>query len=245
MRAMPPARWLDRRFSLLGGSLTAASALLIGLTLVTSIVGAQVPGFLANGALSPALVFGGQLWRAVTWVFFEQSPLGLIFAALAIYWFGNDLVRIWGPVRFLATYVGLAAAAAGVTCAVSLFWPTLQSYGYYGAWPVVSALIIAWACAFPTRNILVYFVLPLSGKNLIYATLGGTVLFALLSGWVGAYVPHFAAELLSLAAMRGKGLGNLWARVKFELAYRNWRRRTSRLREVPRPPRDETPRWYH
>lgn len=242
---MPPARWLDRRFSLLGGSLTAASALLIGVTLVTSILGAQAPALLAKGAFAPALVFAGQLWRMVTWVFFEQSPLGLIFAALAIYWFGNDLVRIWGPVRFLATYLGLAAAAAGVTCAVALVSPAVEGHGYYGAWPVVSALIIAWACAFPTRNILVYFVLPLSGKNLIYATLGGTLLFALLSGWIGAYVPHFAAELLSLAAMRGKGLGNLWARVKFELAYRNWRRRTSRLREVPRPPRDETPRWYH
>ena len=242
---MPPARWLDRRFSLLGGSLTAAGGLVIGVTLVTSILGAQVPGILAKGAFAPALVFGGQLWRMVTWVFFEQNPLGLIFAALAIYWFGNDLVRIWGPLRFLATYVGLAAAAAGVTCVVALVSPAVEAHGYYGAWPVVSALIIAWACAFPTRNILVYFVLPLSGRNLIYATLGGTLLFALLSGWVGAYVPHFAAELLSLAAMRGKGLRNFWARVKFELAYRNWRRRTSRLREVPRPQRDETPRWYH
>ena len=242
---MPPAGWLDRRFSLLGGSLTAAGGLLIGLTLVTSILGAQVPGFAAAGELTPSLVFRGQLWRMVTWVFFEQNPLGLIFAALAIYWFGNDLVRIWGPVRFLATYLGVAAAAASVTCLLSLVSPPLYTFGFRGAWPVISALIIAWACAFPTRNILVYFVLPLSGKNLIYATLGGTVLFALLSGWVGAYVPHFAAELLSLAAMRGKGLGNLWARVKFELAYRNWRRRTSRLREVPRPPRDETPRWYH
>ena len=108
---MPPARWLDRRFSLLGGSLTAAGGLVIGVTLVTSILGAQVPGILAKGAFAPALVFGGQLWRMVTWVFFEQNPLGLIFAALAIYWLGNDLVRIWAPVRFLATYVGLAAAA--------------------------------------------------------------------------------------------------------------------------------------
>jgi membrane associated rhomboid family serine protease len=241
---MPPARWLDRRFSLLGGSLTAASALLIGVTLVTSILGAQLPGLAGAGALVPGLVLTGQLWRMVTWVFFEQHPLGLVFAALAIYWFGNDLVRIWGPVRFLATYLGLAAAAAGVTCVVGLAWPAVYAHPFLGAWAVVSGMIVAWACAFPTRNILVYFVLPLSGKNLIYATLGGTLLFALFSSF-GLFVPHFAAELLTLAAMRGRGLRNFWARVKFELAYRNWRRRTSRLREVPRPPRDETPRWYH
>jgi hypothetical protein len=49
----------------------------------------------------------------VTWAFFEMNPLGLIFAALALFWFGSDLVRLWGPVRFLATYLGIAAAAAG------------------------------------------------------------------------------------------------------------------------------------
>ncbi len=242
---MPPrGRWLDRRYSLLGGSLTAASALLIGVTLVASILGAQLSGVAAAGALVPALVFVGQIWRLVSWVFFEQDPLGLIFAGLAIYWFGNDLVRIWGPLRFLATYLGLAAAAAAVTCGVALIWPPLYRHGFLGAWPVVSALIIAWACAFPTRNILVYFVVPLSGRNLIYATLGGTLLFALLGG-IGGFVPHFAAQLLSLALMRGSGLRGLWARVKFELAYRGWRRRSSRLREVPRNSRDETPRWYH
>ncbi len=238
------ASWLDRRFHLLGGSIPAAIALLIAATLTCSILGAQLEGFAANGALVPGYVFLGQLWRLVTWAFFEQDPLGLIFAALALYWFGSDLVRIWGPVRFLATYLGLAAGAAALTCGVALLFPGLQAHRFLGAWPVVSALIIAWACAFPTRNILLYFVVPLSGLNLIYATLGGTLLFALLGGFAG-FVPHFAAELLSLVVMRGTPLGGLWTRVRFELAYRGWRRRSSRLREVPRDSRDESSRYYH
>ena len=93
----PRVSWLDRRFHLLGGSLPASIALLIGATLVASILGAQVPGVAAMGALVPAQVFGGQLWRLMTWAFFEPDALGLIFAALALYWFGGDLVRIWGP----------------------------------------------------------------------------------------------------------------------------------------------------
>lgn len=239
-----PKSLLDRRFVVLGGSVPAAVALLIGATLVASILGAQLPGFLAAGALFPVQVFAGQAWRLVTWVFFEQDPLGLIFAGLALFWFGRDLVRLWGPPRFLAVYLGLAAAAAAVTCFVSLAWPALRGHPFAGAWPVVSALIVAWAVAFPTRSMLLYFVVPLSGRNLVYATLGGTLLFALLSSFA-AFVPHFAAQLVALVAMRGNPIAPLVARVRFELAYGRWRRRTRRLREVPRPPRDEGPRYYH
>ena len=243
----PRASWLDRRIHVLGGSLSAPAAILIGAILVTSILGAQVPGLLEAGAFVPGLVLSGEVWRLVTWAFFEMHPLTLVFAALALFWFGNDLVRLWGPGRFLATYLGLAAAAAGVTCLLALFWSRLSALQFLGAWPVISGLIIAWAIAFPTRSIFVYFVLPLQGRNLIYATLGGTLLVALLSGSIVSYVPNFVAELLALVAMRGRNpLSGLWTKVKFELAYRRWRHRSSNLREVPRPrSRGEDPRWYH
>jgi membrane associated rhomboid family serine protease len=236
--------FLDRRFDVLGGSLPAPVALLIAATLVSSILGAQVAGFAAAGALVPGYVFLGQLWRLVSWVFLELDPLGLIFAALALFWFGRDLVRVWGPLRFLGAYLGLAAAAAGITCLAALAFPELRAHPFIGAWPVVSALIIAWACVFPGRNMLLYFVVPLSGRNLIYATLGGTLLFALLGGMAN-FIPHFAAQLVSLAVMRGNPIGPLWARVRFELAYGRWRRRARRLHEVPRPTRDESSRYYH
>jgi membrane associated rhomboid family serine protease len=244
---MPPRpTFLDRRIHVLGGSLSMPVALLIGATLVTSILGAQLPDLLNAGRLSPALIKSGEVWRLVTWTFFEMDPVGLIFGALALFWFGNDLVRLWGPGRFLATYLGLAAAAAGVTCLVALAWRPLMGLEFAGAWPVISALIIAWAIAFPTRDIFVYFVLPMRGRNLIYLTLGGTLLFALLSRSFAIYTPHFAAELLALVSMRRNPLSGLWAKVKFELAYRRWRHRSRNLREVPRQqPRDEDPRWYH
>jgi membrane associated rhomboid family serine protease len=239
--------WLNGRIHLLGASLPVAVALLIGAILVTSILGAQVQGWFDGGAFVPGLVWQGQAWRLVTWAFYEMHPLYLIFAALALFWFGNDLVHLWGPGRFLATYLGLAAAAAGVTCLLALVWSRLFSLLFVGAWPVISGLIIAWAIAFPTRNIFVYLVLPLHGRNLIYATLAGTLLFALLSGSIASYVPSFAAEFLALIAMRRRNpLSELWTKVKFELAYRRWRHRSSNLREVPRPrSRDEDPRWYH
>jgi len=239
-----PRSFLDRRFDVLGGSLPAAVALLIAATLVCSILSAQLYGFGLASALVPGFVFAGQVWRLASWVFIEPDPLGLIFAGLGLFWFGRDLVRIWGPLRFLGAYLGLAAAAGGVTCVAALVRPVLLGHAFVGAWAPVSALIIAWACAFPSRNMLLYFVVPLGGRNLVYATLGGTLLFALLGGFEN-YIPHFAAQLVCLAWMKGNPIRPLWARLRFELAYGRWRRRTRRLREVPRPPRDENPRYYH
>jgi membrane associated rhomboid family serine protease len=240
---MPRSRWLDRRYSVLGGSLTAPVALLIGATLLASIVGAQVQGVAFSGVLVPNLVLQGQVWRLLSWVLFEHDPLSLIFAGLALYWFGNDLARVWGPGRFLAVYFGLAGAAAIVTCLLAIVWPALGMTPYAGPWAVVDGLIIAWALSFPTRNIFVYFVLPLSGKNLIYATLGGTLLFGLLGG-ISRFVPHFAAQLLTLAVLRGTPV-DIWRRLRFEFAYRGWRRRASRLREVPPRSSGDDSRWYH
>ncbi|HXK09547.1 MAG TPA: rhomboid family intramembrane serine protease [Vicinamibacteria bacterium] len=237
-------RWLDRRYTFLGGSLRAPIALLIGATLASSILGAQVPGVLEGGVLVTGAVYLGQAWRLVTWVLFEQDPLSLIFAALALFWFGNELVRLWGPGRFLAAYFGLAASAGLVTCAAALAFAPLRAVAFLGPWTVVTALIVAWAICFPTRDVFVYFVLPLHGRNLVYATLAGTLLFALLGGGVRLF-PHFAAQLITLVALRGSPFSRLWARARFELAYRSWRRRASRLKEVPPPPRDESSRWYH
>jgi membrane associated rhomboid family serine protease len=190
-------------------------------------------------------VHQGEVWRLVTWVLFEQDPLGLIFAALALFWFGGELVRVWGPGRFLVTYFAIAAASGALTCLLALAFPALRTIPYRGPWPIVSALILAWATCFPGRDIYVYFVLPLRGRNLIYATLGGTLLFALLSGRFAPFIPHFAAELGTLAWLRGAPLGPLWARIKYEFAYRSWRRRASKLKAVPPSSPDENPRWYH
>jgi membrane associated rhomboid family serine protease len=214
---MAQPRWLDRSFGLLGGRLPAPIALLIALTFISSIAGAQAPALLGAGVLFPARVFAGEIWRLFTWVLFELDPLSLIFAALGLFWFGGELVRVWGPGRFLAAYFGLAGAAGLVTCLVSLPWSGLRSVPFAGPWAIVSALILAWATYFPGRDIFVYFVLPLRGRNLIYATLGGTLLFALLGGFA-RFVPHFAAQLLILASLRGTPINQLWARLKYELA---------------------------
>jgi hypothetical protein len=102
----------------------------------------------------------------------------------------------------------------------------------------VTALMIACATLNPQRDVFVYFVLPLRGRNLILATLGGTLLFALLDG-VARFVPHFLAEGLMLAYLnQPAGLQRFWQQAR----RRRSQRRASRLRVVDR---EEPPRWLH
>src|SRR5262245_15063298 len=183
---MRPVRVLDGSFTVMGGRVPRVVGALIVLTLLVTIAGAVG---MRNGfpllqqvvLLVPGFVLAGQAWRLFSWVFYEPNGLGLVFGCLGLWWFGRDLYYSWGPGRLLGVYLGLAAAAGLGTCLVArLFWPTLLELPYFGMWPVLSALIIAWATLHPHRDLYVYFVLPLRGRNLILATIGGTVLFALL-----------------------------------------------------------------
>jgi len=160
-----------------GGRVPATVGGLISATVVASLLGALGRGYglVAAAALVPELVWEGQLWRMATWVFFETDPLSLLFGALTLYWFGRDLCFAWGPRRFVATFFGIAAAAATVTCLLARFaWPTLMGAAWTGSWPVISALIIAWAMIFPERQILFMLALPVSGRALLWLTLAAT-----------------------------------------------------------------------
>lgn len=246
---MTRANPLVGSFVILGSRVPRVVGLLIGLTLGASIAGAVTHrnglwSLVEAGALVPALVFQGQVWRLFTWFFFEMDPIGLIFACLGLFWFGRDLALAWSPLRFLVAYVGLGGLTGLVVCLLALAWPALGRSVHLGAWAPVSALIVVWALLYPHRDIFVYFVLPLRGRNLIYATIGGTVLFALLHG-VAGYVTHFVAQGLAILYMREPFVQTLWLKLRYRLNTRGWRRRASHLRPVGRAGSEEPPKWLH
>jgi hypothetical protein len=69
---------------------------------------------------------------------------------------------------------------------------------HMGAWPLAEAMIIAWAVAHPDRQIALFLVLPIGGRALIVATVGLTVVAALVYG-LPTFLPHFIAEFFMLA----------------------------------------------
>jgi membrane associated rhomboid family serine protease len=172
----------------------------LGLIAATAAVSIAAAVTARNG--SPALVQGllvvpellrGQVWRLVTWVLYELGPLALVFACLTLYWFGSELARTWGRRRFLSFYFGLAALAAAVTTVVGRFvWAEVAAIPHGGSWPVLDGMLVAWGRLFADRS-LRFWGVPLTGRHLVWVTVGGTVLFALFGG-LAPFVPHFAAE---------------------------------------------------
>jgi hypothetical protein len=217
---------------------TTAAATVLGVLLAR----AGVP-LIAAAALSPERVLGGELWRLVTWTFFELSPIGLIFGCLLLAWLGRDLSSAWGYWRFVGVYLGFAAAVGLATCLISLVWEPVRLQSYATTWAMGDAIIIAWATQFPNRQILVYFVLPVSGRHLIYLTLAGTALFALFSDPV-LFVPHFIAIGFMLVFARYPALDLIWMRLRLALVRRAAPRRSSGLRAVERE-EEKPPRWLH
>jgi membrane associated rhomboid family serine protease len=187
-------------------------------------------------------VWRGEVWRLVTWAPIELSPLGLLFGCLLLYFIGPDLLRRWGTRRFFVNFFGGAALVGAITCLIGRFvWSDVALVPHMGLWPMEEAMLIAWAMLFQDRQILVFFVLPLSGRNLVVLTIAITVVMAAMAGFP-VFVPHFVAELAALVYM-GVIPVRLWtARARLAWFQQRYRRRTAKLTSIDR---DEPPRWTH
>lgn len=182
-------------------SLLLAGFVVIGSALLAFLQRSGIPA-VTTAALFPPLVLQGQIWRAVTWAFFEMAGLNLVLGAVLMAMIGRDLAGLWGGSRYLLVCLGIALATGSLTTLIGLLWGDVNASGYLSIWPLGDALLIAWALLFPNRTILFMFVLPAAGRNLLYLTVGITALFAVMDGFSN-YLPHFLAMGLMYAYIRG------------------------------------------
>jgi membrane associated rhomboid family serine protease len=221
-----------------GGRVPAAVGGLLAALLLASVAGALARPVRDATFFSPILVWRGEIWRLLTYPFFENDPFALLFGGLMLWMFGRDLALDWGERRFLGAFLGLGAGAAAATSVLALAWPRLQDIGSAGPWPVVDALVVAWALRFPDRQLLFMFALPVSGRALLWLTVGGTALYAVFAGVV-PYVPHLLAEGLAALWLRGP-------RLRLPRLPR-WRRRRGPFEVIhaDRDPDSSRPRWMN
>src|SRR5947207_8412124 len=184
-------------YHVLGVFILKPIAWLMALVLAMSAVGSLLERMgipvLSLSVLAPGRVWAGEVWRLLTWAPLELSPLGLVFGLLLLYFIGPDLLRRWGTRRFFVNFFAGAALVAALTCLIGAFvWPEVARIRYLGFWPMQEAMLIAWAALFPDRQILIFFALPVSGRNLIGLTIVITVVMAAMS-CVPFFVPHFVA----------------------------------------------------
>lgn len=237
---MPRLRRLSQALTF-GGRVPPAAGGLLSAVLLASVTGALARPVRDATFFSPALVWHGEAWRLLTYPFFESDALALLFGGLMLWMFGRDLALAWGQRRFLVAFLGLGAGAAAATSLLALAWPRLEGGAWAGPWPVIDALVVAWAMCFPDRQLLFMFALPVSGRALLWLTVGGTVLFAVFYGVV-PYVPHLLAEGLVALWLRGPRL-----RLPRLPRWRRWRRRRGPFEVIhaDRDPDSGRPRWLN
>ena len=221
-----------------GGRVPAVVGALLVATAVVSLGGALALPLRRLLLLSPGAVWGGEVWRLVTYVVVENHPVSLLFGGLALWWLGPDLVATWGARGFLARYAGLPIAAAVVATLLAPLWPALAAHGFTGFWVALDAMVVAWGLLHPHRQILLFLTVPVSGRTLAAITVGGTVLFAIFDG-PSAFVPHLAAEGLAWLQASGAGPGGWLRRIRLP------RRRPRHRFEVIHADRDPDRRWLN
>jgi rhomboid family protein len=231
-------------FLTFGGRVPASVGALLVVTALVSVLAWQNRAFGAQLALSPQEILGGEAWRLVTWPFVQGDPFGLIFVALMFWWLAPQLLFGWGEGRFFLRLLGITLGAGLVTTAAGAVWGG-AALPHVGAWPVMNALLVAWAMRHPDAQVNIWGVVPVTARTLALGVFGGTVLYALFSGF-GAFVPHFVAMGIAYALTRGLSAGGVWGRAQASWRERAQRRRASHLKVVKKNGSGgEPPSWVN
>jgi len=141
-----------------------------------------------------------QPWQLVTYAFLHGGLMHIFFNMLALYMFGGQIERLYGPRFFLLYYFGCVVSAALVHLVITA-WMGAPQVPMVGASGGVYGLLLAFAVHFPHQKILLLFPpIPLPARVFVAAfaalelffgitqTAAGVAHFAHLGGMVGGWL---------------------------------------------------------
>lgn len=214
-----------------------ALRVVLGVIAAVSLAGAIVFNWAPGGAagaeifekltFSPHEVLAGQVWRPFTAALLT-SPRGIghiLFTLIGLYFLSTDLEKRWGPGRFLR-FLGVSALLGwAVALAVDLLplaYPIFHRDHLFGASAAITATAIAWSRENANMRVRLFFVLPVSGRYLLWVTIGFCVLNVLYFQEVseGAIAP-FGGVLAGLLLSGQPSLARrAWLTLKLALLKR-------------------------
>lgn len=126
-------------------------------------------------ALDRDMIFQGQVWRIVTFLFepMNSSVLWILVSLYFYYFIGTSLETEWGSFKFNFYY--LVGALATVLAAL------ITGYGvnYY----LNLSLFMAYAILWPDQEFMLFFILPVKAKYLALLDAVGFVVGFIKGGW--------------------------------------------------------------
>jgi membrane associated rhomboid family serine protease len=128
-------------------------------------------------------VWRGQLWRLVTsGLLTNPTSYGHLFGTLlGLYFLAPDLERRWGTGRLLRFLAYAVVAGNLAVIAIDALLPSMVQDRFhpretFGAMAAIAAIAVAWARDNATATVRLFFVLPVRGQWLLWATVGLCVL---------------------------------------------------------------------
>ena len=152
--------------------------------------------------LSPwSITYKHTLWQFVSYMFLHGGIGHIFFNMLTLYMFGNELVRYWGPRRFLVYYfvTGIGAGLCSWIVATSSFSIVIGASG------AIYGLLLAYGLTYPNRIVYLNFLFPIKVKWLVIVM--GVVAF--LSSITGsdpgvASIAHLGGMIVGYLFLKGR-----------------------------------------
>jgi membrane associated rhomboid family serine protease len=165
------------------------------------------------------VVTQGRVWELVSYMFLHGGFTHLLFNMFGLVIFGSDLERWWGSRDFLKYYfiTGIGAGVIHVAAAYAFpgGFPPSYIVPTIGASGAIFGILVAYAMAFPNRQVLLWFVIPVSARTMVilfglievvtafeHQGGDGVARFAHLGGMLVGYV-YLKQETLLRRAKRG------------------------------------------
>jgi membrane associated rhomboid family serine protease len=157
------------------------------------------------------------IWQPVTYLFLHAGWFHVIFNLFALWMFGSDLERLWGPRQFLFYFflTGIGAGMFDVALQPSSRSVTIGNSG------AIFGVLLAYGLLFPERPIFLWLIIPIKAKW--FVIIMGVIELLGSPGSGVDHVAHVGGMLVGFLYLRGAGLPYRW-----QLRYHEWRR--SRLR---------------
>jgi membrane associated rhomboid family serine protease len=166
----------------------------VAVFLLQQMVGDPMIIYLGLWPLSTASVYGAmpgfQPWQVITYGFLHGSVMHIFVNMFALYMFGGQLERLFGPRRFLNLYLA-SIITAGLSQLAYAAFTGANPYPTIGASGGVFGVLLAFAMYFP-RQTIVLLIPPIPMPAWLFVTLYGAL--ELFFGVTGTEinVAHFA-----------------------------------------------------
>jgi rhomboid family protein len=181
-------------------------------------------GFVMFFGLVPDSFWGSfpavPIWQLFSFNFLHGGFSHLFFNMLALYFFGGELERKFGPRRF-AFFFAVSGVGAGLS--MLLTSPGMQ-IPVVGASGIVYGVLLAYGLTWPNRIVYLYFLIPMKVKHLV-------MIFGAIEVW--ASISHSQSGVAHLAHLGGMVFGYLYLRydrIYMKLRERYYRRKLDKLK---------------